>query len=117
MSAAAESLRFTGLFESELLVELMLQYWNHPHADDESFRNALLESAAEVLRASIGGHVLLDEVAPPNMNLVSAIWYTESLAVQSEADIPMEERSLRDKWLETVRRAVPSCFCNPDRLM
>ena len=28
------SLNFTGLYESELLVELMLRYWNHPNAND-----------------------------------------------------------------------------------
>ena len=40
------------LFEAELLVRLMLINWEHPLAQDESFRQGLLESATELLIAA-----------------------------------------------------------------
>ena len=55
MSVAKTAYKFCCSFEGELLVELMLKYWKHPLCEDSDFRNQLLESAAEVLRASIGG--------------------------------------------------------------
>ena len=117
MSAAEESLRFTGMFESELLVELMLRFWNHPRANDKAFRNAVLESAAEVLRASIGGEQLMADVSPENMTLVAAVWFSEFTTLASVAEISSAERAQREEWLENIRRAIPSCFCDPNRLM
>ena len=69
---AKVSLDFTGLYESELLTELMLRFWNHPNADDADFRNTLLETAAEALRAAVAGQQLIEGLAPNQMNLVSA---------------------------------------------
>lgn len=117
MSTAEESLRFTGLFECELLVELMLRFWNHPCASNESFRNALLESAAEVLRAAVNRQQFLAEVAPANMNLVSALWYAESSTLEAETDLASEERAGREQWLALVRRTLPSCFVDPDQFV
>ena len=37
MSIAKESLRMTGLFEAEVLVELMLRHWKHLLATDRDF--------------------------------------------------------------------------------
>ena len=55
MSIARASLKLSGLFEAELLLELMLRYWNHPLADDRDFRNNLLENAAESAPHGRGG--------------------------------------------------------------
>jgi hypothetical protein len=115
-SVAKACLRFTGLFEAELLTELMLRYWNHPLADDRAFRNGLLEATAEVLRASAEGEKLFDELRPQNVNYVAAMCYAESVTVDSPGEISAKERRLRRQWLDKVRRAIPSCFCNPDML-
>jgi hypothetical protein len=53
MSIAEESLRMSGLFEAELLTELMMRHWNHPLANELEYRTALLETAAEILRLAI----------------------------------------------------------------
>lgn len=115
-SIAKECLRFTGLFEAELLTELLLRYWEHPHANDPEFRSALLESAARVLRASIAGQHLFEDLAPQNVNFVAAIWYAESVSVDERGEMSSAERRKRVEWLEAVTRAIPSCFCNPEFL-
>ena len=115
-SIAKACLRFTGLFEAELLVELMLRYWDHPRADDREFRSGLLEAAAEVLRASVAGERLLDDVDPQYMNFVAAIWYAESVSLEEHAETSAKETRLRRKWLENLLHSLPSCFCNPDSL-
>jgi hypothetical protein len=116
MSIAQESLRLTGLFEAELLVELMLRYWNHPLRDVRTFRNDILENAAELLRVAVGGTRVLEGVAPENLNLIAAIWCAENTAVSDLRDAEPEELQKRQAWLDVVQRAVPSCFCNPEML-
>ena len=115
-SIAKACLQLTGLFEAELLVELLLRHWSHPRAVDADFRSGLLEAAAEVLRASISGDRLLNALEPENMNLVAAVWYAESVSVQTIAEIVPEELRLRHQWLDQIARSLPSCFCNPDFL-
>jgi hypothetical protein len=115
-SIAKACLGFTGLFEAELLVELLLRYWEHPRADDPDFRADLLEAAAEALRASVAGERLLQDVDPPHMNLVAAVWYVESVALEERGEISARELRLRRKWLQKVLHSLPSCFCNPDSL-
>ena len=115
-SIAKACLRFTGLFEAELLVELLLRYWKHPLADDREFRSALLEAAAEILQASVAGQRLFQDIHPRNVNLVAAIWYAESQATNDRSESKPAERKLRKKWLNSVLRAVPSCFCDPELL-
>lgn len=115
-SIAELSLSFTGIYEAELLTELMLREWKHPLASDEEFRNHLLESAAEVLTASVAGERLTDEIAPGNINLVVALWIAESMMLDGADAMPSAERSAREAWLGSVRRSVPSCFCNPELL-
>ena len=110
------SLRFTGVFEAELLVQLMLREWRHPLASDEAYRESLLESAAEILRASIAGERVIDELEPRNVNLVAALWIAEAMTLESDPTIPLEQRRGRDTWMTLVRRALPSCFCDPDFL-
>jgi hypothetical protein len=117
MSVASLSLRVTGLYEAELLVELMLRYWSHPLAADADFRSDLLERAAEALRAAIAGQALIDGLPATKTNLVAAIWYAEWMSLGPEnTELDPEIVSQCNNWLETVRRALPSCFCPPDLL-
>jgi hypothetical protein len=115
-SVVKACLRFTGLFEAELLTELMLRFWNHPLADDSAFRSGLLEAAAEVLRMSANGERLFQELDPQRVNFVAAIWHAESVSLAERGDIPSTERALREKWLNALLKSVPSCFCDPDLL-
>jgi len=115
-SIAKACLQLTGLFEAELLTELILRFWNHPLADDPSFRSSLLEAASAALRASIDGERLFEDLEPKNVNLVAALWYAESIAMSGEQGSNDPQLGLRRKWLDTLLRALPSCFCNPDEL-
>jgi hypothetical protein len=112
-SVARKCLELTGLFEAELLTELMLRFWTHPMADDGQFRNHLLETAADVLKDSTKGKELIEGLPPAQMNLVAAIWFSEWSNIASEE---AEDLALRKKWLDAVRRALPSCFCDHERL-
>lgn len=114
MSIAKDAMRFCKLFEGELLLELMLRYWEHPLADDEPFRQQLVEDAHEALRQSVEGTVLLVDMKPSEMNFVSAVWYVEWSYVTSATNSDPDGR--RQAWLERVRRAVPSCFCSQNDL-
>ena len=49
MSKLDAAIQFCGLFEAELLIELMLRYWGHPSANDREVVEYLVEAAAEVL--------------------------------------------------------------------
>jgi hypothetical protein len=113
MSIAEKCLEFSGLFEAELLLELMLRYWHHPLADDKEFRNDVLERAAEALRAAIGGETLIESVPAHELNFVAAVWYVEWASVSAGAEDPGGKRQ---EWLESVRGAVPSCFCAQEDL-
>lgn len=113
MSIAKKCLKFSGLFEAELLIELMLRHWAHPLANDADFRNHILENSALILRESIGGLKHLEDIPPDQMNFVAAVWLVEWNSLASGEEDPGE---LRSTWLDAVRKAVPSCFCNPDRL-
>jgi hypothetical protein len=115
MSVVGESLRMTGLFEAELLLELMLRYWDHPLSDDSTFRNDLLEKATEMLRLAASGTKVLEGISPRNMNLVAAVWCAESTDLAGPVE-EIEFADQRQQWLDTVRHAVPSCFCDPDLL-
>lgn len=110
-------LKFSGTFEYELVIRLCLKHWDHPYADDEEYVNSLLESATEVLRDAKAGQQHIGTLPPEHMNLVAAMWYVESVADQeTEIDAVLQPGS-RAKWLATVRRSLPSCFCHPDNLM
>jgi hypothetical protein len=113
MSVAKRCLAFSGLFEAEVLVELMLRYWNHPLAPDEEFRNNLLEGAASVLRACAAGQKVIEEIPGRQMNFIAAVWYSEWTTLASGIQDAPEQRH---EWLEKLRKALPSCFCAPDRL-
>lgn len=114
-NTAKQCLSICPLFEAELLVQLMLQNWQHPWSSDYAFRQQLLESATELLSVASQescSEVFIEGVQAKDMNLISAIWYVEWCAVQDEP----EERENRQRWLDDVRRALPSCFCPPDLL-
>jgi hypothetical protein len=114
-SIAEASRRLTGLFEAELLVRLMLWRWQHPFADDKEFANDLLEAAADVLRKCVDGNErFLENVHPLDMNLVAAVWYAEWAALSAAPASDADGR--RGAWLDAVRHALPSCFCNPEDL-
>lgn len=102
-----------GTFEFELLIELILRYWEHPFADDPEFRNTLFEEAAVVLRQSSDG-VSFGELPPKEVNLVFAIWHVESSFVSNETNL--ETKKMREKWLATIKQRLPSCFCSQDLL-
>ena len=57
-SNAERSLAICSLFESEVLVWLLLRSWDHPLAEDADFRNQLLETAAAVLDTAVLPQVL-----------------------------------------------------------
>jgi hypothetical protein len=116
MSVADECLRFSGFFEAELLIELMLRYWRHPFAYDAEFRNNLLETAAAALQASTTGERLFDGLDPPNVNFVAAIWYAEWNSINHGIGDEQNELAARRQWTEAVRHSLPSCFVNPDLL-
>jgi hypothetical protein len=111
-SVAEKSLEFTGLFEAEVFIRLMLWRWQHPLADDEVFANELLESASIILRDACDGTQVIETVPAESMNFVAAVWYVENnIANQFDAD--SETIKARFAWLATVRRGLPSCFCDP----
>ncbi|NNM84224.1 MAG: hypothetical protein HKL96_00475 [Phycisphaerales bacterium] len=114
MNVAQKSLELTGIFEAEVLVELMLRFWQHPFAADRDFRNDLLERTAEVLRTALAGTRIVQDIQPQNTNFIVAVWYSEWAAIQDVLDGVRQER---EAWLERVKRALPSCFCDPGDLL
>ena len=113
MSLAEQSLAFSGLFEAELLLELMLRYWEHPLAEDTDFRNELLEGTAGVLRSCVSGQKVMEDISPEQMSFIASAWYVEWNTVTTGEE---DQEGKRRAWLESVRKAVPSCFCPPESL-
>ena len=112
---AKRCLEICPLFEAELLLELMMRQWRHPFADNEEFRQALLESATELLMTASDPscqEIFIEGLPAQQMNLVSSIWYVEWGGVQDGA----EDRSARQQWLDNVSKSLPSCFCDTDLL-
>ncbi len=112
---AKRCLAICPLFEAELLLQLMLSSWQHPLANDDSFRQSLLESATELLMAASDDdckQIFIEGLKPNEMNFVAAVWYAEWSGVQDDP----HERELRNLWLKNVRRSLPSCFCSSDLL-
>ena len=114
-SNAKRCLALCPLFEAELLLHLMLRNWNHPYAENESFRQVLLESATELLMAASDQdctEVFIDELPSNEMNFVAAVWYSEWSGVQDDTN----EQAGRRDWLSKIRAEIPSCFCKTDNL-
>jgi len=119
-SNAERSLTICSLFESEVLVWLLLRNWHHPLTDDGEFRNQLLETATSVLDTAATGpqdSVFIEGLPASDMNLIAAIWYAENRALEDSETESGGDRGVRVRWLEAVRRALPSCFCPQDRLL
>lgn len=116
MSVAQASLGLTGLFEAELLVELMLRYWQHPLAEDAEFRLELLERAAEALRMAVAGNELISGLPGAKMNLVAALWYAEHASLDDPHAVAVPAAMARVAWLDALRHALTSCFCDPELL-
>ncbi|HUT95513.1 MAG TPA: hypothetical protein VMY37_39020 [Thermoguttaceae bacterium] len=118
-SNAERSLAICSLFESEVLVWLLLRNWHHPLAEDDDFRNQLLETATAVLDTAAHGprnSVFIEGMPASDMNLVAALWYAENRALEDLQIESSEEHGARLRWLEAVRRGLPSCFCPQDNL-
>jgi hypothetical protein len=115
-SVAKRSLQLTGLFEAELLVRLMLREWKHPLADDEEFRDQLLEAATEVLTVAVAGEIVLVDMKPESVGLITAICIAEKMTLNSDDSISEGDRAARQAWLDVIHKALPSCFCDPDLL-
>ena len=118
-SNAARSLAACSLFESELLIWLMLCNWRHPLAENGDFRSELLETAAAVLDEAASGpgeNVFIEGLPAADMNLIAAIWYAEHQSLADVSTKSPEEHQARLRWLAAVRRALPSCFCPQDHL-
>ena len=110
-SVVEGAIDFSGLFESEVLIDLLLRCWEHPLADDEDFRNDLLESATQALHYAAAGNSLIDGLPASKTNFIAAIWYSESVALSvNSIEIPNEILEKRKKWLGLIRRSIPSCF-------
>ena len=117
LSVAKISLQLTGLFEAEVLVELMLRQWKHPLADQAEFRDQLLEQATDVLTAAAVGEIVLEDMKPENIGLVTAVCIAERTTLSTDDSISEKELAARQAWLDAIRRALPSCFCDPDLLI
>jgi hypothetical protein len=115
-SLAKLSLQLTGLFEAEVLVELMLRQWKHPLTDQAEFRDQLLEQATDVLTAAAAGEIVLDDMKPENIGLIAAICIAEKVTLGTDDSISEAELAARQAWLDAVHKALPSCFCDPDLL-
>ncbi len=114
-SIAEKSLAVCQLFEGELLLELMLRYWQHPLADDSQFRNEMIEAVTMVLQEAVAGSYFIEGISPAKMNFVAALYYAELRSCEDAATAGDETKS-RQNWLTAVRRSLPSCFCEPDLL-
>jgi len=111
------AIRFTASFEAELLLEFMLRRWNHPFVDDNEYLNSVLESAISALQEARTGVELLEGIAPEEMTFVAAVWYVEWCGqTANRAEDGPEVSRQRAEWLKTVRRSIPSCFCNSSDL-
>jgi hypothetical protein len=118
-SNAERSKVICSLFESEVLVWLLLRNWNHPLAEDIEFRNDLLETATEVLNSAATSSkeaIFIEGLPATDMNLIAAIWYAENVSLEDSRTASPEKHKARLDWLESVRRSLPSCFCPQDNL-
>jgi hypothetical protein len=110
---AEKSLAAAGLFEAEVLTELLLWRWDHPMKLDADFRASLLEDAVTALRRAVAGEQFIESVPAGEMNLIAAIFYVEWSWIESGGEDP---GGARRQWLDHVRRSLPSCFCSQDDL-
>lgn len=108
-SIVENSLTASGLFDAEVLTELLLWRWDHPLKNDAEFRENLLEDAATALRRAVAGEQFIESVPAAEMNLIAAIYYVEWNSLMNGGEDPT---GARRQWLDRVRRSLPSCFCS-----
>lgn len=113
MTNLQKAIYFCGSFEAEALLLLMMRQWNHPKASDPEARNEILERAAEVLQVANRGESPIPELKPADMNLIAAIWFAEWCQAQG---LNEDEAPPLYSLLDAVRKAIPSCFVDPDQL-
>jgi hypothetical protein len=112
---AQQSLQFASSFEAEVLTHLLLRNWKHPLSEDLEFRNNLLEEATQVLEFSVEGQIFIEPIKAQDLSFIAAVWFVEWTAIQHENDeAPFHTE--RERWVEDVKRALPSCFCDTDDL-
>lgn len=114
-STASQCYAFCSLFESEVLLQLMMERWQHPFADNESYRSGLLESATELLSTAAEkscAQVFIESLTAQDMNFVAAVWYCEWCGIQDDR----EQYEARQKWLNEMRSSLPSCFSSAELL-
>lgn len=58
----------------------------------------------------------MESVPPDQMNLIAAVWYVEFVTDAANMDIKPSIQTARRNWMDAVRRALPSCFCDFDDL-
>ncbi len=117
MSIASDAYHFCSTFEAEILLELLLRFWDHPYAAEREYRNDLIEKATETLASAMRGDQFIAELPAEQMNFVAAAWYSEFVGLEADIDTPgLETNSLRQEWLDKVRSGLPSCFCEQDHL-
>jgi len=107
MSIVKRSLDLTGMFEAEILIQLLLWRWDHPFKDDLEFQNELLENAAVALKEAIDGQQLFDDLPALETNLIAAVYFAEWSAITSGSE---DIDGRRQKWLDQLRATIPSCF-------
>ena len=103
----------TGTFEFELLIELLLRNFEHPLAYDSEYRNTVVESVAEILNRASQGEAF-GSMQPSHTNIVYSVWWVESRMIVQESEHKVKAK--RRKFLDAMKRSLPSCFCDQDQL-
>ena len=107
---------FVACSRQRYLLELMFRYWDHPLAADSEYRDAVLESTTSVLDASINGQCFFEELDCRDVNFVAAVYFAEAMNPLEESAEAMPSLAHQQaQWMERVRKALPSCFCPPQR--
>ena len=71
-NTAGHCFAFCSLFESEILLQLILEKWNHPLSSDEGFRQDILEAAAALLETASHEHcseIFIEGIPANQMNI------------------------------------------------
>lgn len=114
-NTAGQCFAFCSLFESEILLQLILEKWNHPLSMEDGFRQDVLEAAAALLETASDEHcseIFIEGLPANQMNFIAAVWYVEFCSIQD----PVDDRQTRHQWLIDIRKSLPSCFCSTDML-
>ncbi len=114
-NTAGHCFAFCSLFESEILLQLILEKWNHPLSSDDGFRQDILEATTTLLETAADencSEIFIEGIPANQMNFIAAVWYIELCSIQD----PVENRQARNDWLVDIRKSLPSCFCSSELL-